>query len=73
MHASSLRRRREWFRPSAGSGYVLWWVPAGQRPGFVEGQVRLDQLTVDGPIAGAFNFAHPFEPPSGEPAPEQLS
>jgi hypothetical protein len=62
-HVAVLRRRREYFVPMDSPSVVLWWVPAGHRPGLDEAGERLDHLAEHGPSAYAFTFR------SGAPAP----
>ena len=63
LHAAVMKRRREWFTPSAEAYTVLWWVPAGHRPTVAEAQDRLERLRADGPTPDAFNFVRTFPPP----------
>lgn len=72
-HLDYLRRRREWFEPHDNrTALVLWWVPAGHRPGFAEGLDRLDRLAAEGPTAQAFTFRRLFSPPTPAARPELL-
>ena len=43
-HAEMLKRRREWFDKAEQAHMVLWWVPAGHRPGVEEAAERLAHL-----------------------------
>jgi hypothetical protein len=61
-HAYALRRRRDWFE-RMDPPLVLWWVPAGHRPGPTEGKARLDLLAASGETPQAFTFSQPFPPP----------
>jgi hypothetical protein len=61
-HLEVFRRRHLWFTPPGGPSHVLWWIPAGQRPAFVEGAERLQRLAQSGPAPEAFTFASPFPP-----------
>jgi hypothetical protein len=62
-HVDLMRRRREWFEPMAEAFLVLWWVPAGHRPGVAEGIARLEVLRAAGATADAFTFRRSFPPP----------
>ena len=62
VHASFLRRRREWFERFESSHTALWWIPAGHRPSIDEAKLRLDHLDVHGPTPFAFTFGRRFEP-----------
>ena len=63
-HAEIMARRKEWFQPMREAWTVLWWVPAGHRPGFTEAYEKLQQLRANGPTADAFTFKQP-QPRSG--------
>jgi heme-degrading monooxygenase HmoA len=62
-HLAAMRRRRDWFLPPDGPHLVLWWVPAGHRPGFEEAEARLDLLAAHGPGPAAFTLREPFPAP----------
>ncbi len=59
-HADFFRRQRAWFESHTSSGYVLWWVRAGQVPTIAEGEERLAHLRMHGPSAHAFEFNIPL-------------
>lgn len=63
-HGAYLRRRTEWFEPTAEPILVHWWVPAGERPTPTDGWERLRRLRADGPGPAAFSFASHFPPPA---------
>lgn len=63
-HRAIMARRRDWF-DRMEAHLVLWWVPAGHRPGFAEGRDRLDRLRRDGPAPDAFTVARAFPAPDG--------
>ncbi len=65
-HAGVMARRRDWFEKSGGSHVVLWWVPAGHRPGVFEARERLARLEKEGPGPEAFTFGRRF--PAPDPA-----
>jgi hypothetical protein len=60
QHLRALAHRREWFEPPRGPAYVLWWVPVGVRPNWVEAKARLNHLEVNGPTPHAFSFKTAF-------------
>jgi len=64
-HLDFMRRRREWFHPTAEQHLVLWWVPAGHIPALDEGLSRLDLLQREGPGPQAFTFRDPCAAPAG--------
>ena len=67
-HLDVLSRRREWFAALGEAQLVLWWVPAGRRPGLDEAQQRLAELRRDGPSPRAFTLRQSYPPPAGGPA-----
>jgi alkylation response protein AidB-like acyl-CoA dehydrogenase len=74
VHRYFLQARRKWFAPLAGPTVVLWWVPAGHRPGLDEARARLARLAADGPSAAAFTLQQAYGPDAaplgaGRPAP----
>ncbi|MEE8602422.1 DUF3291 domain-containing protein [Euzebya tangerina] len=57
LHASFLRRRREWFVPEEEAVTVCWHVPAGHRPDLAEAEQRLVHLRQHGPTGYAFRLS----------------
>jgi hypothetical protein len=68
-HLAVMRRRREWFVPMRDAYTVLWWVPAGHRPGVDEAGERLGLLRDRGPSPSAFTFRTAFPPPGQSSVP----
>ncbi|MCC5859572.1 MAG: DUF3291 domain-containing protein [Ectothiorhodospiraceae bacterium] len=62
-HAKIMSRRREWFHHMKEAYLVLWWVPAGHRPGVEEALERLKALREHGPHPDAFTFRKAFPAP----------
>jgi len=62
-HSEMLKRRREWFDKAEQAHMVLWWVPAGHRPGVEEAAERLAHLRAHCPRAHAFGFRQAFAAP----------
>ena len=62
-HAEIMRRRNEWFERMREAFVVLWWIPAGHRPGIEEAIVKLELLRATGPTESAFTFKKAFPPP----------
>ena len=62
-HLELMRRRREWFERMTQAYLVLWWVPAGHRPGIEEAIERLELLRSRGPGPAAFTFRAAFAAP----------
>ena len=65
-HAEIMRRRNEWFEKMKEAFVVLWWVPAGHRPGIEEAVAKLEHLRAHGPTEAAFTFRKAFPPPGVE-------
>ena len=59
-HAEIMRRRNEWFERMKEVFLVLWWVPAGHRPGIEEAIAKLELLRANGPTEAAFTFKKAF-------------
>jgi hypothetical protein len=68
-HLELMRRRREWFERMTQAYLVLWWVPAGHRPGIEEAIGRLELLRRHGPGPEAFTFRAAFPAPDAGAAP----
>lgn len=64
-HAGVFRDRERWFERPERANQVLWWVRAGERPGYGEGFERLEMLRARGASEGAFTFAEVFAAPEG--------
>ncbi|MDX5372578.1 MAG: DUF3291 domain-containing protein [Pseudomonadaceae bacterium] len=62
-HTEMFKRRREWFAKVEQAHMVLWWVPAGHRPGVEEAVERLAHLREHGASAHAFSFRQAFAAP----------
>ncbi len=62
-HLDVMRRRREWFHKLSEQHLVLWWIPAGHRPGLDEALHRLEIIRRHGPGPTAFTFREPYDPP----------
>ena len=65
-HVEIMRRRDEWFERMREQFLVLWWVPAGHRPGIEEAVAKLELVRAVGPTADAFTFRKAFPPPDAE-------
>jgi hypothetical protein len=68
-HLELMRRRREWFERMTQAYLVLWWIPAGHRPGIEEASGRLELLRSRGPGPEAFTFRAAFPAPGADGAP----
>ena len=55
-HAKFMERRAEWFEALETMNFVMWWVPDGHRPTFVEASAKLAQLHIDGETPAAFGW-----------------
>ena len=67
-HAEIMRRRNEWFEKMREAFVVLWWVPAGHRPGIEEAIAKLEHLRAHGPTESAFTFRKAFPAPDAPEA-----
>jgi len=65
-HAGIFAKRRKWFEEALIKtglpAFVLWWIPAGERPTVAEAKVRLKLLADRGPTPDGFTFKQRFEP-----------
>ena len=61
LHATALRRGREWFQKPAWPPLVLWWHMDEAPPTWAEGVRRHEHLHDHGPTPDAFNFAQAFD------------
>ena len=61
-HVEFLRRRRDFFEPSAPATLCLWWIPKGTIPTLEHAIARLEHLRAHGPTPTSFTFGHRFEP-----------
>ena len=66
LHASALKRGREWFVKPQWPPYVLWWVEDAETPEWKDAVVRHEYLNDHGPSAHAFTFKQAFDP-AGNP------
>ncbi len=58
VHRRFYERRAEWFEVLGAMHFVMWWVPAGHRPGLDEALDRLEHLRRHGHSGHAFGWAH---------------
>lgn len=63
-HGKVMQKRAEWFDKMDEPNYVLWWIPAGERPTLEEAKKRIKHLTAHGPSEYGFTFKQPFPCPS---------
>lgn len=61
LHATALKRGREWFRKGDWPPLVLWWHQAAGLPTWAEGVERYEHLHRRGPSPFAFTFKAPFD------------
>jgi hypothetical protein len=52
---------------------VLWWIPAGHRPGLLEAWERLEHLRMHGASAHAFGLRTAFPAPDAQADPEPFA
>lgn len=60
VHADALKHARQWNERQAWPPLVLFWVKAGETPGWSEAVRRFELLTDQGPCPDAFNFKSAF-------------
>jgi hypothetical protein len=63
-HASYLRRRNDWFEPTAEASVVCWWTPAGVIPDLADAYARLQDLRNCGPSDRGWPLNKPIDPPT---------
>jgi len=63
-HAQIMSRRKQWFHRMEDAYTVLWWVPEGHKPTFVEAEAKLTLLKAQGPSPEAFTFKQRFPKPN---------
>src|SRR4051794_40238907 len=56
VHKRFYAHRDEWFDKMKQNYFVMWWVPAGQRPTMQEAIARLEHLRANGPSEHAFGW-----------------
>ncbi len=61
LHASALRRGREWFQKPDWPPLVLWWHQGEGHPTWAEGVRHHEYLHDHGPTPHAFTFKSPFD------------
>ncbi len=61
LHATALKRGREWFEHPTWPPLVTWWHTGTANPTWTEGVHRHKHLHVNGPTPFAFTFKRPFD------------
>ena len=56
VHGTFLKRREQWFEAIDRPSYVIWPLPAGQRPTLVQAKEKLDLVAAEGPSEAAYDF-----------------
>ena len=62
LHATALKRGREWFVKPQWPPYVTWWVGQDVVPDWAEAVQRHEYLHVHGVTPHAFTFKNAFDP-----------
>ena len=62
-HIGVFRDRGQWFEKPTQANQVLWWIPSGHKPDYVEGWAKLEQLRASGSTHAAFSFSAPWSAP----------
>lgn len=58
IHKQFYERRAEWFEVMGDMHFVMWWVPAGDKPDLDEGMARLAILKEQGEGEDAFGWSY---------------
>ena len=61
LHATALKRGREWFVHPTWPALVLWWQNPNQTPTWADGVARHKKLHEHGATPAAFTFKQPFD------------
>ncbi len=61
LHATALKRGREWFQTPRWPPLVMWWHKGPDYPTWAEGVRRHEYLHDHGASPVAFNFKRPFD------------
>ena len=56
LHASFIKRRKEWFHGMTTAYFCLWELPEGELPTLADAKRRLDHLQAQGPSEVAFGW-----------------
>ena len=56
LHASFIKRRKEWFHGMTTAYFCLWELPEGELPTLADAKRRLDHLQAKGPSEVAFGW-----------------
>ena len=56
LHASFIKRRKEWFHGMTTAHFCLWELPEGELPTLADAKRRLDHLQAQGPCEVAFGW-----------------
>ena len=56
LHRHYYGRKAAWYDAAGNGNLVLWWVPAGHRPGFHEGLARWQTMRDNGDSETAFGW-----------------
>jgi len=57
VHRQFYERRQDWFEVLGDQHFVMWWVPAGHRPGLDEALARLEDYKAGGASDRGFGWA----------------
>ena len=56
VHKRVYAKRKKWFESPQNAHFVMWWIPAGQRPTPAEALERLNDLRANGPSERSFGW-----------------
>jgi Domain of unknown function (DUF3291) len=72
LHATALKRGREWFVKPDWPPYVVWWAKENEVPDWTEAVRRHQYLHDNGPTEHAFTFTNSFDPEGVKLAVDQV-
>jgi hypothetical protein len=58
VHRQFYQRKTEWYDAAGNGNFVMWWLPAGQRPTVAEGMARWSHSQTHGHSDHAFGWAY---------------
>ncbi len=64
MHASFLKRKKEWFQKYGEAHYALWWIEKGSLPRVEQALARFKYLQKHGSTEKAFDFKNLYPKPT---------
>jgi hypothetical protein len=72
LHATALKRGREWFMKPQWPPYAAWWVDQTETPDWTDAVRRHQYLHDHGPSPEAFSFKQAFDPAGRSTSVDQI-